>query len=188
MIPIETKQALEDSYKQHRNVSSHVVLINCGATLDLVDVLEPSDEAVFYVIDSQRPLEVRNVYNGVQVKIVVMASELAAEEKLVPEFEEIFDESEGGGDDQDDDVENKENEDDEDDGDEGVDDDDVDEDEADEEASSSSSSSRRLTAAKLRKSRSKRKRFDEEYLEKIHKKREWEQKRYIFLSKCLLNF
>lgn len=165
VVPIETKQALEDSYKQHRNVASHVVLINCGATLDLVDVLEPSDETVFYVIDSQRPLEVRNVYNGVQVKIVVMSSELTAEEKLVPEFEEIFDEEEEEeesekNEEDDDDEENKENEDDE------------DEAENDDDGSSNSTA-----AAKWRRNRNKRKRFDEEYLEKMHKKREWEQKR-----------
>lgn len=159
MIPIETKQALEDSYKQHRNVASHVVLINCGATLDLVDVLEPSEETVFYVIDSQRPLEVRNVYNGVQVKIIVMAGELNTEEKLVPEFEEIFDEEEEAED------EDKENEDEEEDEDEDADEDD--------EGSRSSSA-----VAKLSRNRHKRKRFDNEYYENLHKKREWEQKRW----------
>lgn len=169
MIPIETKQALEDSYKQHRNVASHVVLINCGATLDLVDVLEPNDETIFYVIDSQRPLEVRNVYNGVQVKIIVMSSELTAEEKLVPEFEEIFDEEEEGegG------AENKENEEEDDENDDDDDENENEDEEEDEDASNS--------AAKWRRNRNKRKRFDEDYLAKIHKKREWEQKRWEYI-------
>lgn len=167
MIPIETKQALEDSYKQHRHVASHVVLINCGAALDIVDVLEPGEETVFYVVDSQRPLEVRNVYNGVQVKIVVMSSELTAEEKLVPEFEEIFDEDEQEDETAGQNGEDKENEDDE--SAENNDEDDDDDDDGDDDDEGS--------AAKWRRNRSKRKRFDTEYLEKIHKKREWEHKR-----------
>jgi hypothetical protein len=39
-----------------------------------------------------RPLEVRNVYNGAQIKIIVLQNELGIEQNNVPEFEEIFDE------------------------------------------------------------------------------------------------
>ena len=170
MIPVETKQALIDSYKQHRQVSSQVVLINCGATLDLVEVLEPSDDpnVVFYVIDSQRPLETRNVYNGMNVKIVVMPTELSAEEGLVPDYEQIFSDDE--------DKENEEEEEEE-----GEDEEEEDEDE-DEEGTRSSSSSGKIRK-RIMNNRSKRRKFDSEYLEKMHKKREWEQNRYIKNSK-----
>ena len=40
--------------------------------MDLVDLLQPPEDAVFYLIDSLRPIEVHNVYNGVQVKIIVL--------------------------------------------------------------------------------------------------------------------
>jgi cell division control protein 45 len=72
----------------------HVILINCGASLDLVDILQPPEDAVFYLIDSLRPIEVHNVYNGVQVKIIVQSSELNAENASVPDFEDIFEENE----------------------------------------------------------------------------------------------
>lgn len=148
VIPISNKQALEDAYTQHKQVANSIILINCGATLDLIEILQPPEETVFYLIDSLRPLEVRNVYNGVQIKIIVLQSELAIEQKLVPEFEEIFDEEE----------EEDESED------------------ANEEDNSDGEESD--------KGRSKRKRFDPDFLEKMHAKREWENKR----SKILFEY
>lgn len=113
--------------------------------------MQPNEESVFYIIDSLRPLEVRNVYNGVQIKIIVLQNELGIEQKLVPEFEDIFDEeneaasgedeNEGSDEEQDDDEEDEDDE------------------------------------VKSRRKLTKRKRFDTEYLEKMHKKREWEDKR-----------
>jgi hypothetical protein len=91
---------------------------------------------------------VRNVYNGVQIKIICLQNELGVEQKLVPEFEDIFDEDET-------------KEDDEEDEEEGNNEDDL---ESDDESSSY-------------KKKNKRKRYDPEYLEKMHKKREWEEKR-----------
>jgi cell division control protein 45 len=72
-----------------------VILINCGAGMDLIDILQPPEDSVFYLIDSLRPFEVRNVYNGVQVKIIVLPNELSVEQKSVPEFDDIFEEEEG---------------------------------------------------------------------------------------------
>lgn len=151
VIPVDSKQTLEDAYTKHKQVSNNVILINCGATLDLVEFLQPNEESVFYIIDSLRPLEVRNVYNGVQIKIIVLQNELGIEQKLVPEFEDIFDEeneaasgedeNEGSDEEQDDDEEDEDDE------------------------------------VKSRRKLTKRKRFDTEYLEKMHKKREWEDKR-----------
>ena len=139
-------------------------MINCGASLDLIEILQPPEDSVIYLIDSMRPLEVRNVYNGVQIKIIVLQNELGIEQKNVPEFEDIFDEEEEGeGDEQDDEEECE---------DEGHGDEDSEINEhlnSDEEESSD---------AKISKSKkTKRKRFDPDFLEKRHKKREWEDKR-----------
>ncbi len=133
-----------------------MVLINCGATLDIIELLQPPEDAVFYIIDSLRPLEVRNVYNGIQIKIIVLQNELGIEQKSVPEFEDIFDEEE----------EEEKNENDE----------ENKEDEADSanETSDGDNDSDRTS----NRNRSKRKRFDEEYFEKQHKRREWENKRF----------
>ena len=78
-----------------------------------------------------------------------------------PFFDEE-EEGEGG-------AENKENEEDDDENDDDDEENENEDEEEDEDASNS--------AAKWRRNRNKRKRFDEDYLAKIHKKREWEQKR-----------
>jgi len=156
VLPVTSKQALEDAYNQHRSDIKNIILINCGAGLDLVDILQPPEDAIFYLIDTMRPFEVRNVYNGVQIKIIVLQNELGMEQKIVPEFDDIFDEDEEGD-------EEKENEDGE-----GEDDDESNEG-SDEE---------------YRRKRGKRRRYDNEYVEKMHKKREWEKKR----SKVLFEY
>lgn len=145
--------------------AKNIILINCGATLDLIDLLQPPEDSVFYIIDSLRPLEVRNVYNGIQIKIICLQNELGIEQKSVPEFEDIFDEDE----------EEEDKEEDEEDGDEDEEDDDEiksDEDEGE-------------MAERLRtRKKNKRRRFDPDYLEKMQKRRDWEAKR----SKILFEY
>lgn len=163
VLPISRRQDLEDLYSAHGEVAKNIILINCGATLDLIDLLQPPEDSVFYIIDSLRPLEVRNVYNGIQIKIICLQNELGIEQKSVPEFEDIFDEDE------------EEDKDEDEDGDEDDEDDDEirsDEDEAE--------MAERLRARK----KNKRRRFDPDYLEKMQKRRDWEAKR----SKILFEY
>ena len=155
---------LTNSQFRLRFKANNIILINCGACLDLIEILQPPEDSVIYLIDSMRPLEVRNVYNGVQIKIIVLQNELGIEQKNVPEFEDIFDEEE---EEQDDEAEEEEGED------EGHGDDDEESNEnlySDEEENSNNGKSSKSK-------KTKRKRFDPDFLEKRHKKREWEEKR-----------
>jgi hypothetical protein len=160
--------------------ANNIILINCGASLDLIDILQPPEDSIIYLIDSLRPLEVRNVYNGVQIKIIVLQNELGIEQKNVPEFEEIFDEEEeevveeeadADGEDEAECDDEKEEED------EGNGGDDEEENNgnlySDEDENSTSSKNKNKPV------KSKRKRFDPDFLEKRHKKREWEEKRLL---------
>ena len=45
----------------------HVVLLNCGATIDICDFLDPPDDVIFYILDNHRPVDVTNIYNDGQV-------------------------------------------------------------------------------------------------------------------------
>lgn len=45
----------------------HVILINCGGTFDIIELLEPDEEITFYVIDSHRPTDICNIYSSSQV-------------------------------------------------------------------------------------------------------------------------
>lgn len=46
----------------------YFVLINCGANVDLLEILQPEEDTFFFVCDSHRPINVVNVYNDTQVK------------------------------------------------------------------------------------------------------------------------
>lgn len=159
VLPISRRQDLEDSFAAHSQVTKNIILINCGATLDLIDLLQPPEDTVFYIIDSLRPLEVRNVYNGIQIKIICLQNELGIEQKSVPEFEDIFDEDE----------EEEKDEDDE---------------ESEDDDLASDEDESRLAERVSQKKSNKRRRFDPEYLEKMQKRRDWEAKR----SKILFEY
>lgn len=45
----------------------YFVLINCGANVDLLEILQPEEDTFFFVCDSHRPINVVNVYNDTQV-------------------------------------------------------------------------------------------------------------------------
>ena len=47
--------------------TNHIILINCGGTVDIVQTLEPTEEKIFYIADSHRPYDVCNIYNDGQV-------------------------------------------------------------------------------------------------------------------------
>lgn len=71
LIPVMGVTGLQRAYNEHRNDVKHVLLINCGGCIDLVDVLQPDDEVIFYVCDSHRPYDVCNVYSNGQVSEVL---------------------------------------------------------------------------------------------------------------------
>lgn len=45
------------------------MLINCGGTLDLIDILEPEEDVIFFIFDSHRPTDICNIYSSSQVNI-----------------------------------------------------------------------------------------------------------------------
>ena len=81
-----------------------MVLINCGGCLNLLELLQPSDvldgddseqgsevrghhsQVTFFIVDSQRPLELDNVYNQDRVHVVLREGE----ELEVPDFDDIY--------------------------------------------------------------------------------------------------
>lgn len=44
-----------------------MILINCGGTFDIIELLEPDEDITFYVIDSHRPTDICNIYSSSQV-------------------------------------------------------------------------------------------------------------------------
>ena len=64
-----------------------MVMINCGATIDLIDFLDPPEDLVIFVADSHRPIDVCNAYNDGQIRLITTAQD---EEEDIPEYGTVF--------------------------------------------------------------------------------------------------
>nr|CAG4651936.1 EOG090X08GG [Triops cancriformis] len=90
IIPVQGIPELQKAFQEHHenlNSATAVVLINCGATVDLIELLEPKEDVIIWVADSHRPIDVCNIYNDGQIRLL-MAPKPADH---IPEFSEIFD-------------------------------------------------------------------------------------------------
>lgn len=64
----------------------NVITINCGGTLDLVDLLQPDESVVFFILDSHRPYDLCNIYSESQICILGKPDE----DSEIPEYNDIF--------------------------------------------------------------------------------------------------
>ncbi|XP_030380764.1 cell division control protein 45 homolog [Scaptodrosophila lebanonensis] len=108
VVPIMGITGLRRAYSEHQGDVKYVLLVNCGGCVDIVELLQPTDDVTFFICDAHRPLDVCNIYSDRQVCIL---GDPALEENI-PAFETIFydsdDEGDGDGDNDDDDGEDDE--------------------------------------------------------------------------------
>ncbi|XP_053687783.1 cell division control protein 45 homolog [Sabethes cyaneus] len=105
IVPIMGLSGVVRAYNEHKEDVKLVLLINCGGCLDIVEVLQPEEDIIFYVCDSHRPYHVCNIYSDSQVRIL---GEMKPEEGI-PEFDAIFPQSEAEDDDDSDEEDDGEN-------------------------------------------------------------------------------
>lgn len=86
IIPVSTKQELEEAFTENYEGMQYVVLVNCGANLDIIEMLQPPNHMVFFICDSHRPVDVHNIYNQVQIKLLMMEDE----QEGIPSFDDVF--------------------------------------------------------------------------------------------------
>jgi len=86
LIPVAGKKEMYTEYQQHSEGYKYILLINCGATLDLYDFLEPKDDMIIFVADYHRPIEVTNLHNDGQIRLLHPQDT----EELLPEYDDIF--------------------------------------------------------------------------------------------------
>ncbi|CAI9721546.1 division control 45 homolog [Octopus vulgaris] len=86
IIPITGKESLETAFMDNCEGVKHIVMINCGASFDVVELLQPEKDVCFYIFDSHRPIDVHNVYNSLQVKVLVKENEITD----IPDYDTIF--------------------------------------------------------------------------------------------------
>lgn len=93
IIPIRTRADLQRSYQEHRENAKVVLLINLGVTFDILELLFPDEDVKIFIADSQRPLNVHNVYYDHNVYIMCSISGLnniEDEFESIPKYEQIF--------------------------------------------------------------------------------------------------
>uniref|UniRef100_UPI003AB03E5C cell division control protein 45 homolog isoform X2 n=1 Tax=Centroberyx gerrardi TaxID=166262 RepID=UPI003AB03E5C len=96
LVPVTGWQDLGTAFLEHKEQFRYFVLVNCGANVDLLEMLQPDDDSIFFICDTHRPVDVVNVYNDTQVKLLIKQDD----DLGVPSYDDIFrDEDEQEGDD-----------------------------------------------------------------------------------------
>ncbi|KAI5633507.1 CDC45-like protein domain-containing protein [Phthorimaea operculella] len=85
LVPVGGVSELKTAYEENCEEIKFVVLVNCGGTIDLVDILQPEEDVVFFVLDAHKPTDVCNVYSDGQVRLVYKDNE-----ENIPNFDDIF--------------------------------------------------------------------------------------------------
>ncbi|KAL1788733.1 cell division control protein 45-like isoform X1 [Sigmodon hispidus] len=86
LVPVSGWQELETAFLEHKEQFCYFVLINCGANVDLLDILQPDEHSIFFVCDTHRPVNVVNVYNDTQIKLLIKQED----DLEVPAYDDIF--------------------------------------------------------------------------------------------------
>ncbi|XP_061117697.1 cell division control protein 45 homolog [Conger conger] len=86
LVPVTGWQDLETAFLEHKEQFRYFVLINCGANVDLLETLQPDEESVFFICDTHRPVDVVNVYNDTQIKLLIKQDD----DLGVPAYDDIF--------------------------------------------------------------------------------------------------
>ncbi|XP_043253620.1 cell division control protein 45 homolog [Colletes gigas] len=104
LVPVQGIQDMVRAFNENCEEIKNVILINCGGTLDLVELLQPAESVIFYILDSHRPYDLCNIYSESQVRILGKADE----DEEIPEYKEVFRDDSSDEDDTDEELENDE--------------------------------------------------------------------------------
>ena len=87
--PVQGKADLIRAFEHNCGEDSgirYAVLVNCGASVDLVDFLDPPEDLVIFVADSHRPIDVCNAYNDGQIRLLALPEDV----EEIPKYEDVF--------------------------------------------------------------------------------------------------
>lgn len=69
IVPIMGISGMVRAFNENKEDLKYVLLVNCGGCMDVVELLNPAPDVVFFICDSHRPYHVCNVYSEEQVSI-----------------------------------------------------------------------------------------------------------------------
>lgn len=86
VVPVSGVQELRQAYEENCEEIKFVVLVNCGGTVDIIELLEPEESVIFFLLDSHRPTDLCNVFSSSQVRIIGKADP----DEGIPDFDDVF--------------------------------------------------------------------------------------------------
>ncbi|TKR64487.1 hypothetical protein L596_025010 [Steinernema carpocapsae] len=87
VLPVTGIEDLEQKLMEHAQTTKTLLLINCGGNRNLTD-LSLSEDCRVFVLDSRRPIHLDNIYDDVNIRVIIETSEL---QRLgIPTMEELF--------------------------------------------------------------------------------------------------
>ncbi|XP_023692882.1 cell division control protein 45 homolog [Paramormyrops kingsleyae] len=86
LVPVTGWQDLGTAFLEHKEQFRYFVLINCGANVDLLETLQPEEDTIFFICDTHRPVDVVNVYNDTQIKLLIKQDD----DLGIPAYDDIF--------------------------------------------------------------------------------------------------
>lgn len=86
LVPVQGVQDMVRAFEENCEEVKDVIFINCGGTLDLVELLQPAESVIFYILDSHRPYDLCNIYSEDQVRILGKPDK----DDEIPEYNDVF--------------------------------------------------------------------------------------------------
>ncbi|XP_043673036.1 cell division control protein 45 homolog isoform X1 [Vespula pensylvanica] len=86
LVPVQGIQDMVQAIEENCEEVKNIIMINCGGTIDLVELLQPPESITFFIIDSHRPYDLCNIYSEYQIRILGKPDT----EDDIPEYNDVF--------------------------------------------------------------------------------------------------
>lgn len=96
LVPVKNQTDVKQSFERHQDQYENFILLNCGGNIDLLDLLQPPDQSIIYVIDSHRPVDLVNYYCEKQIYLLMRHN--STELSVIPDYDDLFKEEHGDSD------------------------------------------------------------------------------------------
>ncbi|KAK2575020.1 hypothetical protein KPH14_008767 [Odynerus spinipes] len=86
LVPVQGIQDMIQAIEENCEEVKNVIMINCGGTIDLIELLQPPESITFFIVDSHRPYDLCNIYSEYQIRILGKPDV----EDEIPEYNDVF--------------------------------------------------------------------------------------------------
>ncbi|XP_043495976.1 cell division control protein 45 homolog isoform X2 [Polistes fuscatus] len=86
LVPVQGIQDMVQAIEENCEEVKNIIMINCGGTIDLVELLQPPESVIFFIIDSHRPYDLCNIYSEYQIRILGKPDS----EEDIPDYNDVF--------------------------------------------------------------------------------------------------